>query len=376
VPSAIVAGAGVFGASLAHRLAGEGWDVVLVDREEPGTPRAESAGESRLLRYAHGVDAWYARSARRARELWRELEEETGRSLLVEAGLVWFAHREGGWESESEEVLRAEGIPVSRLDPDEIARLYPSVAVDDLVFGLLESEAGVLRARECTLALVDAALARGARLELGAATPDGAAVLLEGRRLEADVVVWACGAWLARLFQELVDLRVTEQALFFVDVPAEWSTPPVPAFVDYDGAAYGLGALDGNGLKVGSDFDGPPFDPDTWPRTPPAESERRAREFLRRRFPALADEPFATSASCHYSLTGDTHFIAAPHPEHESVWIVGGGSGHGFKHGPAFAELLHDQLAARAAPDPRFALGPREPDRSLRTAGVRGLGRE
>jgi glycine/D-amino acid oxidase-like deaminating enzyme len=150
----------------------------------------------------------------------------------------------------------------------------------------------------------------------------------------------------------------------------------VPAYVDYDGAAYGLGALDGNGFKVGSDVDGSQFDPDTWPRTPPAESERLAREFLKRRFPALADQPFAARASCHYSLTGDTHFIAAPHPEHDTVWIVGGGSGHGFKHGPAFAELLADQLAARSAPDPRFALGPREPDRSLRTAGVRGLGRE
>ena len=67
--------------------------------------------------------------------------------------------------------------------------------------------------------------------------------------------------------------------------------------------------------------------------------------------------------------------MAASHPEHESVWIVGGGSGHGFKHGPAFAELLTDQLSGRAAPDLRFALGPRRPDRSLRTAGVRGLGR-
>jgi sarcosine oxidase len=373
VPSAIVVGAGVFGASLAHRLSGAGWDVLLVDREEPGSPRAESAGESRLIRYAHGVDAWYARSARRARELWRELEDETGRSLLVEAGLVWLAHVEGGWESESERVLRAAGIPVERVDPGE---LYPSIATDDLAFGLLEPEAGALRAREAARALVDAAVARGARLEVGeAAQPAGAGVLLGGRRREADLVVWACGAWLARLFPGLVDLRVTQQALFFVDVPPAWSTPPLPAFVDYDGAAYGLGALDGNGLKVGSDFDGPDYDPDTWPRTAPGESERRAREFLRRRFPALADTPFAASSNCHYSLTTDTHFIAAPHPEHDRVWIVGGGSGHGFKHGPAFAELLLAQIEGRRPPDPRFALGPREPDRSLRTAGVRGLGR-
>jgi len=373
VPSAIVVGAGVFGASLAHRLAGDGLEVVLVERDEPGCERAESCGESRLLRCAHGVDSWYACSARRARTLWRELEKETGRSLLVECGLVWLAHREDGWEAESERVLRAEGMPVERVDP---AEFFPDVRTDDLVFGLLEPEAGVLRARKCTCALADAAVARGAQLHRGSALPDRDGVLVDGRRLEADVVVWACGAWLASLFPELVQLRVTEQALFFVDVPPAWATPPLPAYVDYDGAAYGLGALDGNGFKVGSDFDGPEFDPDTWPRTPPAESERRAREFLRHRLPTLADEPFGASASCHYSLTTDTHFIAAPHPEHESVWIVGGGSGHGFKHGPAFAELLTDQLSGRAAPDSRFALGPRRPDRSLRTAGVRGLGRD
>jgi glycine/D-amino acid oxidase-like deaminating enzyme len=374
VPSAIVVGAGVFGASLAHRLAGDGWEVTLVERDQPGCERAESGGESRLIRCAHGVDSWYARSARRARQLWRELETETGRSLLVECGLVWLAHREEGWETESERVLLAEGIPVERVDP---AALFPDIHTDDLAFALLEPEAGVLRACECTRALADAAVARGARLELGeAARPDGASVLIGDRRLDADMVVWACGAWLASLFPELVQLRVTEQALFFVDVPPQWASPPLPAYVDYDGAAYGLGALDGNGFKVGSDFDGPEFDPDTWPRTPPAESERRAREFLRHRFPALGNEPFAASASCHYSLTTDTHFIAAPHPEHESVWMVGGGSGHAFKHGPAFAELLAHQLVGRAAPDPRFSLGSRAPDRSLRTAGVRGLGRD
>jgi sarcosine oxidase len=373
VASAIVVGAGIFGASLGHRLAGDGWDVLLVDRDEPGHARAESGGESRLIRCSHGADAWYARSARRARDLWRELEEETGRELLVEAGIAWFAHRDDGWEADSERVLRGEGIPVERLAPERLPELFPSVRTDDLAFALFEPQAGVLRARDCTRALADAALTRGARLELGEpAAPDGAAVVVGGRRLEADLVVWACGAWLARLFPELVQLRVTEQGLFFVEAPPEWSTPPIPGFVDYDGAAYGLGALDGHGVKIGSDLDGAAFDPDSWPRTPPAASEPLARTALRSRFPALAELPFSEGASCHYSLTADTHFIAAPHPEHDSVWIVGGGSGHGFKHGPAFAELLVEQIEGRAEPDPRFALSERRADRSLRTAGAGG----
>jgi glycine/D-amino acid oxidase-like deaminating enzyme len=194
--------------------------------------------------------------------------------------------------------------------------------------------------------------------------------LADGRRLEADRVVWACGAWLPRLFPELVQLRVTQQDLFFFDTPPEWNTPPVPGFVDYDGAAYGLGALDGNGLKLGPDVDGPPLDPDQWPRSPRPENERATREYLAMRFPALEGVPIRSSAVCQYSLTTDTHYIAAPHPDHgDALWLYGGGSGHGFKHGPALAERMGAWLTGDEAPEPRFRLGHRNPDRSLRTAG-------
>ena len=345
MPSAIVVGAGVFGAALADRLAADGWEVTLLDRDEPGHARAESGGESRLIRYSHGADAWYTRSAWRARELWREL----GSDLLVESGLVWFARREDGWEADS-------------------------VRTDDLAFVLHEPAAGILRAREATRALVRRATARGATLERADARPAGAALRLgDGRRLEADRVVWACGAWLARLFPELVALRVTQQDLFFFDAPPEWSTPPLPGFVDYDGAAYGLGALDGNGVKVAPDVDGPAFDPDQWPRSAQPENELRAREYLEWRFPALAGAPITSHAACQYSLTGDTHFLAAPHPEHGgTVWLYGGGSGHGFKHGPELAERMAAWLSEDEGPEPRFGLGPRSPDRSLRTAGAAG----
>src|SRR4051812_26290500 len=138
VDSAIVVGAGTFGASLAWMLAREGVAVTLIDQFEPGDPRASSGGETRLYRCSHGADPVYTASARRARELWRELEQATGNSLLVESGMCWFAHREDGWEAQSERALRELEIPVERLTPEETARMYPSFAGADLRFTLFE----------------------------------------------------------------------------------------------------------------------------------------------------------------------------------------------------------------------------------------------
>jgi len=367
VPSAVIVGAGVFGASLARQLARCAWDVTLVERVVPGHVRAGSGGESRLIRCAHGDDEWHTRSARRALELWREIDP----ALVVEAGVVWLAQRPDGWEADSERMLRELGIPCERVDP---ADLFPSVAVDDLAFALLEPQAGALRARDATRTLAEQAVAAGARLELLEARPQGAAVRLgDGRLLEADRVVWACGAWLPGLFPEVgLDLRITQQDVFFFGADATWRTPGVPGWVDYDGAAYGVGDLDGRGVKVCPDVEGPPFDPEKSSRVALGEHERLARDYLARRFPALAQAPLVGTRTCQYELTQDTKFLCASHPDHEGrVWLLGGGSGHGFKHGPALAERVAGWLTGEEPAETRFALGPRAADRGLRTAGGR-----
>jgi sarcosine oxidase len=371
VPSAVVVGAGIFGASLARRLCVGGWDVTLVEQYPPGHVRAASGGESRLIRFSHGADVWYTRSAWRAKTLWRELEAEAGVELLVESGVLWLAHAEDGWEAESERILRDEGIPVERLDPGDVTLQFPSFVGDDLLFALFEPEAGVLRARDATRVVVEQALRSGVRFVGGTAHPAEAMVEVAGERLEADHVVWACGAWLAQLFPELVDIRVTKQDVFFFGGDLGWRTPPVPAWVDYEGAVYGVGDLDGRGVKVAPDQEGPQFDPDSDPRTPSREAERLAREYVRRRFPALAEAPLVGTRTCPYALTADTNFIIAAHLEYDGVWLLGGGSGHGFKHGPALAEYVARLLEGREEPDPRFGLGAREALQSLRTAGTR-----
>jgi sarcosine oxidase len=363
VPAAIVVGAGVFGAALADRLVRDGLEVTLVERFAPGDPRSESGGETRLLRFSHGADGFYTASARRAREAWLEL------GVLVESGVLWLARREHGWEAESERLLREQGVPVERLEPSAAARLFPSLAVDDLAFALLEPDAGVLRASDGVRALVARGQEAGLRLELGVARPDGDRVVVGERTLEADHVVWACGGWLGELFGDLVRLRVTSQAVVLFDAPPEWASPGVPAFLDFDASVYGHGVIEPHGLKVASDREGDPVEPGLRPDEADRDTVAAAREYLATRFPALAGARVRSAPSCHYSLTPDGNFLFARHPEHERVWLLGGGSGHGYKHGPAMAEHAAAVLAGAAEPEPRFALGERTRSGALRTAG-------
>jgi sarcosine oxidase len=364
----VIVGAGTFGASLAWRLARAGERVTLVDQFEPGDERASSGGETRLVRCSHGPDgAYYAAMAWRARALWRELEQESGEDLYLECGLVWFAHREDGWEAASRAVLAEQGIPVERLEVGRAAPLFPSFRGDDLSFVLLEPAAGVLRAQRAVRALAAQAIAHGARLIRGRARPDRSAAVVGSERLEGDAVVWACGPWLGRLFPDLVSLRVTCQELLFFAGGPGWRTPGVPGWVDYDRAMYGTGDVDELGVKAAVDVEGSALDPDE-ELSAPGQTEGSTRAYLRERFPALERAPLLSVRACRYELTVDTHFIAARHPEHPTVWLVGGGSGHGFKHGPALAERLVAALAGEPLPK-RLALGDRVPGRSMRTAG-------
>ena len=361
----VIVGAGVFGASLAWWLSREGENVTLVDQFEPGDERTSSGGESRLLRCSHGSDGEYTALARRARALWRELEEEARAELLLECGVAWFAHRDDGWETASEQTLTALAIPVERSAATE---LYPSFRSDDLAFVLLEPEGGVLRAQATVRALVAGAAARGARLVRARARPDGAAVVLDdGTRLGGDVVVWACGAWLGRLFGELVSIEATRQELLFFDGGEMWRDPRVPAWVDFDRGIYGTADVDALGVKAALDRDGPQVDPDH-PLPTHATTDCDVRAYLRDRFPALERAPLVRMRPCRYELTPDTHFVAAPHPEHPSVWLLGGGSGHGFKHGPALAERVARALRGQEPLPSRFGLGARTRGRGMRTA--------
>lgn len=357
MPSALVVGAGVNGAALARELALRGFAVTLAEQYAPGTVRSASGGDTRLLRAAHGEAQWYTELAWRARTQWLELQEQTGTRIWEQTGLAWFAHRADGFEARSVATLAAAGVPHEWLSPAAARELFPSLSIDDLHGVLWEPQAGVLYARLATQLLAEAAVRLGAQRR--------AEKIVPADDPPADVVVWAAGAWLPKLFPGLVPVTVERRDVFFFGGDARWAN--TPGWVEYDAGFYGHGDVGGLGVKIAPDQPSERIDPDTLERVPSAERERQARAFAARRFPVLAGAPAIGGRVCQYDLSPDTHFVVARHPERESWWLVGGGSGHGFKHAPAFAEYVADCVDGRREPEPFHALGPRTGDAGLRT---------
>jgi len=366
-PDLVVVGAGVIGTWIALTAAERGRRVLLLDAFGPGDPRASSGDESRIIRSSHGTESIYPVWARESRERWIRLGEETGEPVFVQSGVAWLAHRDNGFEADSEATLRSLGIPAERLTPDEAAARWP-VSPDGLAFVLFEPEAGVLRARAGVRAAAQRFEALGGTIERRR--------VLAGERFDAAEVVFAAGPWLPKLFPDVIGsrIRVTRQDVLYLGTPAgdpTFDASLFPAWIDYEDAFYGIPALDGRGAKVAPDDYGAEIDPDQLDRVVDPASIAATRAFLARRFTNLADQPIVETRVCQYESTSDTHFVIDRHPRMEHVWIVGGGSGHGFKHGPRIGRYVVDRLdgVTDAELDARFSLTHvRPPSRGMRSA--------
>lgn len=374
----IVIGAGVFGTWTARWLRRRGASVTLVDQYGAGNSLASSGDESRVTRTAHGSDDHYPGWQRRSLDQWLQLDP----GLFVRTGVLWLARRDDGFEAQSADTLERLGIGIERLSPATMAERWPQMVTGDLAWGLLEPEAGVLLARRAVAATARAFVEEGGRLRIGLALLDGADVVIGDERLEADAFVFAAGPWLPKLLGPLPELELSvpqQEVIYFATPPgdARFEAGSVPTWVEYDAAFYGLPSIEGRGFKVAPDWPGPIVDPDRQERRVSDERVEASRAYLRERFPALAGQPVAEGRVCQYELTADTHFIIDRHPSMPAAWVVGGGSGHGFKHGPAVGEYLsalvmEDEAATAelAPPDERFALRRREPAPGMRTSGA------
>ena len=346
-----VIGAGAFGGWTALYLRRMGARVTLIDAWGPGNARASSGGETRVIRGTYGPNQPYTRMTARAMQLWKEHEQRWKRHLFHKIGVLWLAGKgDDQFERGSVPLLREAGIPCEELSTSEIANRWPQFNLDGVGWGIYEPESGFLTARVACQVVVEQFIAEGGDYKQAVASAgdleDGsleALALSDGSKLVADQYIFACGPWLGQLFPQAIGdrVRATKQDMFFFGTPAgddSFSEAKLPVWGDYRGRfVYGIPASDGRGFKIADDTRGPAFDPTSGERSVSADGLRAIREYLALRFPRMKDAPLIETRVCQYENTPDNHFIIDRHPAAENVWLLGGGSGHGFKHGPALA---------------------------------------
>jgi glycine/D-amino acid oxidase-like deaminating enzyme len=367
----VVVGAGVFGAWTATHLQRAGRKVTLVDAWGPAHSRASSGGESRMTRATYGPDAIYARMARDSLAEWKALSALAELPVFHRSGVLFFFGQEEPYAVQALEVHRALGLPTERLSPAELRRRFPQMAWDGVALGLYEPDFGALMARRAVQMLVAEFVTAGGRYAQAAiAPPEGSGDRLTGIRssggetLSAEQYVFACGPWLPKLFPDVLGRRIfpTRQEVFFFAPEAgddRFSPERLPGWADFNrgDVFYGFPDLEGRGFKIAHDAHGVAVDPDRNDRNYTPEALAEVRAYMRRRFPALADRPLAEARVCQYENSANGDFLIDRHPRWSNALLVGGGSGHGFKHGPAVGHYAASLLTGTLArPEPRFSL--------------------
>jgi len=366
-----VIGAGVFGAWTAWHLARRGQRVLLADAYGPGNARASSAGESRIIRMGYGADELYTRWAVMSLAQWKEFFAAAGERLFHETGVLWLAGKDDSRVRHAAEVLARCGVAFEELSRAELQKRYPQIGLDGIAKGLLEPHSGVLMARRAVAAVAEDALRCGVEYRMAQiAEPQGkegiAAVKTQaGERIEAEQFVFACGAWLGKLFPDILGARIfpSRQEVFFFGVPAgdtRFAPPALPTWLFQEDEIYGMPDLESRGLKIAVDRHGERVDPDTQSRMASMEGAEEARRFVAQRFPALRDAPIVETRVCQYENTWNGDFLIDRHPEMKNVWFVGGGSGHGFKHGPTVGAYVAARILDGTDGEKRFSLASKE----------------
>ena len=363
----VVVGAGVFGAWTAWHLAKRKQKVLVLDSYGAAHARASSGGETRIIRMSYGKDEIYTLWSQASLVQWKALAASSGQQLFQQTGVLWMEGKEGGRLRDSQATLHRRGIAHEMMDDAALRKRYPQVNFDGVDRGLLEPWSGVLLARRGVQAVMEEARKSGVEFRIGqVVTPSGrgrlGSIAATGcGTSSAGQFVFACGPWLGKVFPELLAQRIftTRQEVFFFGTPpgdARFAPPALPTWLFSSDEVYGMPDIESRGLKMARDTHGEKVDPDTQSRIVSGEGAEWARNYVARRFPALKGAPIVETRVCQYENTSNGDFLIDRHPDMPNVWLAGGGSGHGFKHGPALGEYLAAQLSGEGKAEPRFSL--------------------
>ena len=364
-----VIGAGAFGGWTAHHLLKKGYDVTLLDVFGPGNSRASSGGDSRVIRGIYGEDKIYVDLVARSFKLWKRYQKQWQQSLYFPTGALWFFQVDDTYAQKSLPIVNQVGLKSEQISKKEVEKKFPQINLTDLKSFYFEHEAGYLPARHCCQVVLENFVKKGGEYKQLAVKPGKIfnnklteLILSDGSKLNADSYVFACGPWLSKVFPNVLKdiITPTRQEVFFFGTP--YGDPSLfesnmPVWVDFGKKIwYGIPGADWRGFKVADDTRGAEFDPTSGNRKASESGLESARNYLAKRFPSMKDAPLLESRVCQYENSPDGNYIIDKHPEAENTWVIGGGSGHGFKLGPALGEFVVDRVIGNKEIDPFFAL--------------------
>ena len=365
----VVVGAGVFGSWTAHHLQNAGHRVTLVDAWGASHSRASSGGESRLTRAGYGRDAIYTRFAHDSLPQWRALSAISGLPILIPCGVVFFSEREDDYFRGSIAVHKELGFSIERMSGADLQRAFPMIDFAGIEVGLHEPRFGALMARRSVQTLVERFVKAGGEYRRGAALPvEGsgkleAVKLQSGESLKADRFVFALGPWLPKIFPDILGRKIfaTRQEVFYFATPPgdrRYLPDVMPGWADFNAGDifYGFPDIENRGVKFAHDQHGELIDPDTQDRRITKAALDEVIAFRDRRFPALRGAQLTGSEVCQYENSSNGDLLIDVHPQLENVLLLGGGSGHGFKHGPEVGRYAARRLFSSANLEPRFSL--------------------
>lgn len=384
-----IIGAGVFGAWTAFHLRAAGKRVALVDGYGPASNRASSGGETRIIRMGYGPKEIYTQWSVEALQAYQDFYRRVDPTLYVETGFLWMGRTENDpYLQANLAAFRKFQVAHEVLSRQELAKRFPQIGLaGEVTWGIYEQHAGGLLARRGVQTVVRKLVDEGltfvpAHCELPAAKgPITSLKLSTGETLHARQFVFACGPWLPKHFPQLLAgrIRPTRQEIFYFGLAAGDPTfrpPQFPCWVDAGDTIYGLPDIENRGFKIAPDNHGRPVDPDTESRVVPESSVERVRAYLKRRFPKLANAPCVQAEVCQYENTINGDYLIDRHPEHENLLLVGGGSGHAYKHGPASGKYIANLLLQGNATNPIFSLETKLPyDPASRNSTIPGTGK-
>ena len=364
-----VIGAGAFGGWTAHHLLRKGYNVTLLDVFGPGNSRASSGGDSRVIRGIYGEDKIYVDLVARSFKLWKRYQKQWQQSLYFPTGALWFFQVDDTYAQKSLPIVNQAGLKSEQLSKKEVEKKFPQIDLNGLKSFYFEHEAGYLPARHCCQVVLENFVKKGGEYKQLAVEPGkilnnklSELILSDGSKLNADSYVFACGPWLSKVFPNALKdiITPTRQEVFFFGTPYGDSSlfeSNMPVWVDFGKKIwYGIPGADWRGFKVADDTRGAEFDPTSGDRTASETGLESARNYLAKRFPSMKDAPLLESRVCQYENSPDGNYIIDKHPEAENTWVIGGGSGHGFKLGPALGEFVADRVIGNKRIDPFFAL--------------------